>query len=124
MAAVKSGLLMKRSSKMAVNSGRSIQKPIIRCISCFRNNLAASGSENPMNLFDRKTKMHQRNVAAKMADHDVYDYLKDEVLFIKPKVPDTVWCKRHDRSIRDNIIMVLKNAFINEDVNVCIFTKK
>eukprot|EP00112_Aurelia_sp_Birch-Aquarium-sp1_P023323 Seg690.12 transcript_id=Seg690.12/GoldUCD/mRNA.D3Y31 product="Arginine-hydroxylase NDUFAF5 mitochondrial" protein_id=Seg690.12/GoldUCD/D3Y31 len=81
MAAVKSGLLMKRSSKMAVNSGRSIQKPIIRCISCFRNNLAASGSENPMNLFDRKTKMHQRDVAAKMADHDVYDYLKDEAAY-------------------------------------------
>ena len=70
---------MKQSRKIAVNSARSIRKPIIRCISCFRNNLAAFSSENSMNIFDRKAKMHQRNVAAKMADHDVYDYLKDEV---------------------------------------------
>lgn len=39
----------------------------------------AVSSNSVMNIFDRKTKRHQRNVAANMADHHVYDYLKDEV---------------------------------------------
>ena len=32
-----------------------------------------------MNIFDRKSKTHQKNVAARYPNHDVYDYLRSEV---------------------------------------------
>lgn len=34
-----------------------------------------------MNVFDQNTKLHQKNVAAGLPDHHVYDYLRDEVRF-------------------------------------------
>eukprot|EP00794_Sanderia_malayensis_P016576 gene16576-18262_t len=44
-----------------------------------RATTTASRPSSVMNVFDRKAKRHQRNVAAKLPDHQVYDYLKDEV---------------------------------------------
>lgn len=32
-----------------------------------------------MNIFDQQTKIHQKNMAAQLPDHQVYDYLRDEV---------------------------------------------
>jgi len=45
----------------------------------LRNGSTRTGGQNGiMNVFDRKTKTHQKNVAASMANHNVYDYLKNE----------------------------------------------
>jgi len=49
------------------------------CYACVAERYYSPSSVNVMNIFDRKAKRHQRNVAAKMQDHHVYDYLKDEV---------------------------------------------
>ena len=50
------------------------------CYACVAERYYSPSSVNVMNIFDRKAKRHQRNVAAKMQDHHVYDYLKDEVI--------------------------------------------
>ena len=42
----------------------------------------ASINSNGINIFDRKTKVHQKDVAARYPDQHVYDYIKMEVLFI------------------------------------------
>lgn len=35
-----------------------------------------------MNIFDRKTKLQQKRIAASYPDHSLYDYLRDEVTII------------------------------------------
>ena len=52
---------------------------IALCVKCVSKRFYAFSLSNVMNIFDRNAKRHQRNVAAKMPDHHVYDYLKDEV---------------------------------------------
>ncbi|XP_065072356.1 arginine-hydroxylase NDUFAF5, mitochondrial-like [Rhopilema esculentum] len=49
------------------------------CLDCIGKRLLSTSSKDVMNIFDRKTKRHQRNVAARLENHHVYDYLKDEV---------------------------------------------
>jgi len=36
-------------------------------------------NQDSMNIFDRKTKVHHKNIAAGYPDHEVYDYLRNEV---------------------------------------------
>eukprot|EP00795_Rhopilema_esculentum_P012805 gene12805-3544_t len=48
------------------------------CLDCIGKRLLSTSSKDVMNIFDRKTKRHQRNVAARLENHHVYDYLKDE----------------------------------------------
>merc|ERR1712142_939960 len=38
-----------------------------------------STNQDSMNIFDRGTKTHQKNLAAGYPDHEVYDYLRNEV---------------------------------------------
>ncbi|XP_047132704.1 arginine-hydroxylase NDUFAF5, mitochondrial isoform X1 [Hydra vulgaris] len=38
-----------------------------------------SSNKGTTNVFDEKTKVHQKRIAAKFQDEDVYDYLKNEV---------------------------------------------
>jgi len=38
-----------------------------------------SNKKPTINIFDRKTKTHQKNVAARIPNHHVYDYIKNEV---------------------------------------------
>ena len=53
----------------------------------FRRSLQTNGRQyastasggGGMNIFDRSTKTHQKNVAANYPDHEIYDYLKNEV---------------------------------------------
>jgi len=42
---------------------------------------------NGMNVFDQETKIHQKNVAARGADHHLYDYLRVEVLLSDLSAP-------------------------------------
>ena len=47
------------------------------------NTGSINGAGNGINIFDRQSKIHQKNVAARYSDHDVFDYIKMEVMFYK-----------------------------------------
>lgn len=48
-------------------------------VACNVVSMSSLPPDSPMNVFDRKTKLLQRERAAKNADVHLYDYLKDEV---------------------------------------------
>ena len=75
MAAERIGKRLFSSLNLAIKATR------LPCGYCLRRHYAASrpAGDAIMNVFDRKTKRHQRNIAARRTDHNVYDYLKDEV---------------------------------------------
>ena len=69
--------MISRTSAFFINQLKERNTQI--CLACIAKRSYASSSTNIMNIFDRNAKRHQRNIAAKMPDHHVYDYLKDEV---------------------------------------------
>lgn len=48
-------------------------------VACSVVSMSSLPPDSPMNVFDKKTKLLQRERAAKNADVHLYDYLKDEV---------------------------------------------
>ena len=79
MAATKASVLSILSRTFASSRYHLIDRNLQVCHACIAKRLYASSTVNVMNVFDRNTKRHQRNIAAKLPDHHVYDYLKDEV---------------------------------------------
>ena len=79
-----------RAGLTLTKAATSFSQPVLTagrqsvCLGCIGKRLLSTSSNDVMNIFDRKTKRHQRNVAAKLENHHVYDYLKDEVLRIAP----------------------------------------
>ena len=79
MAAIKASVLATLPRTLASSRHYLIDRNLQICHECIAKRFYASSAVNVMNIFDRNTKRHQRNIAAKMPDHHVYDYLKDEV---------------------------------------------
>lgn len=55
--------------------------PHIKCITKYKNGFPSRTFSNQvvMNVFDRKTKLQQKERQSKLPDNHVYDYLKREV---------------------------------------------
>ena len=68
------------SSLQQQNTQLFVQQTCCRCVSSGSNpSTSRKPAETVMNVFDRKAKRAQRDRAALAEDHEVYDYLKDEV---------------------------------------------
>ena len=61
---------------MILESGNFSLKTTTKVI---RSYVTRASMLNNMNIFDQDTKTHQKNVAAQLPDHHVYDYLRVEV---------------------------------------------